>query len=106
MRSEVARPKERTIHIEDGPNEDSEEEYKRRREHHRSRRREDPWTPLAVKLEEVPWPHHFNVTTLPQYDGESDPREFLLKYEAAVEYNCGGSASKAKSFVMAVKGSL
>jgi hypothetical protein len=70
-----------------------------------SRRREDPRSPLAVELEEVPWPHRFNATTLPQYHGESDPREFLLKYEASMESNGGGSAIKAKAFVMAVKGS-
>jgi hypothetical protein len=42
---------------------------------------------------------------LPQYDGELDPREFLLKYEATMESNGGGSAIKAKAFVMVVKGS-
>jgi hypothetical protein len=65
MHSEVVRPRERTIRIEDGPNKDSEEEYMRRREHHRrSRRREDPWTPLAVELKEVPWPHRFKCDNL------------------------------------------
>jgi hypothetical protein len=43
---------------------------------------------------------------LPQYDGETDLREFLLKYEAAVESNGGGSSTKAKAFIMAVKGSV
>jgi hypothetical protein len=93
MCSEVVRPRERTIHIEDGPNEDSEEEYRGRRGHHRRLRwRGEPWTPLAVELEQVPWLPRYNVVTLPQYDRESDPREFLLKYEAAVESNGGGSA--------------
>ncbi|RLM57795.1 uncharacterized protein C2845_PM18G05220 [Panicum miliaceum] len=102
----VVRPRERTVHIEDGPNEDSEEEYRRRREHHqRSRRSEEPWKPLAIELEQVPWPPHFNAVILPQYDGESDPREFLLKYEVVVESNRGESTIKAKAFVMAVKGS-
>lgn len=49
-----------------------------------------------VELEEVSWMHRFNATTLPQYDGESDPKEFLLKYEGAVESNGGGSAIKAR----------
>jgi hypothetical protein len=30
VRSEAVRPRDRTFHIEDGPNEDSEEEYRRR----------------------------------------------------------------------------
>jgi hypothetical protein len=57
------------------------------------------------RIEQTPWPPCFNVLILPQYDGETDPREFLLKYEAAVESNGGGLAIKAKAFVMAVKGS-
>jgi hypothetical protein len=102
----VVRPRERTIHIEDGPNKDSEEEYRHQREHHRrSRRCEEPWKPLAIKLEQVPWPSPFNVLILPQYDGASNPREFLLKYEVVVESNGGECAIKAKAFVMAVKGS-
>jgi hypothetical protein len=40
---------------------------------------------------------------LPQYDGEIDTREFLLKYEAAVESNGEGSTIKAKAFVMVMK---
>jgi hypothetical protein len=56
MRYEVVRPMERTIHIQDDPNEDSEGEYRRRKEHHMtSRRREDPRSPLVVEFEEVPW---------------------------------------------------
>jgi hypothetical protein len=107
VRSEVVRPRERPFCIEDDLDEGSEDEYYRdRRDHHRrSRRREEPWTPLAVELERAPWPPHFNVVSLPQYDGETDAREFLLKYEATVESNGGGSTIKAKAFVMAVKGS-
>jgi hypothetical protein len=107
VRSEVARPRERTIRIEDDPDEGSEDEYHRdRREYHqRSRRHEEPWTPLTVELEQTPWPPRFNAVVLLQYDGETDPREFLLKYEATMESNGGGSTIKAKSFIMAVKGS-
>ncbi|RLM85508.1 uncharacterized protein C2845_PM04G12960 [Panicum miliaceum] len=105
--SKVARPRERTIRIEDDPDEGSEDEYHMdRREHHwMSRRREEPWTSLTVELEQTPWPPHFNAVILPQYNGETGPREFLLKYEAVVESNGGGSAIKAKAFVMVVKGS-
>ncbi|RLN42589.1 uncharacterized protein C2845_PM01G43950 [Panicum miliaceum] len=57
-------------------------------------------------LEQVAWPPHFNMVILPQYDGVVDPREFLLKYEAVVESNGGGSAIKVKAFVLALKGSV
>ncbi|RLM58845.1 retrotransposon protein [Panicum miliaceum] len=56
----------------------------------------------------MPSPHRFNAATLPQYDGESDPKEFLLKYEVSVESNGEGgggvSAIKAKAFVMVMIG--
>lgn len=70
----------------------------------RSRHQEDPWSPLSVELEEVMWSHHLKAAILPQYEGESDLREFLLKYEATMESNGGGSAIKAKAFVMIMKG--
>jgi len=40
---------------------------------------------------------------LPQYDGESDTKEFLLKYETAPEATGGGSACKAKALVLALR---
>ncbi|RLM98001.1 uncharacterized protein C2845_PM06G29040 [Panicum miliaceum] len=105
FRSEVVRPRERTICIEDDLDESSEDEYYRdRREYHRrSRKREEAWTPLAVELEWVLWPPRFNAVILRQYDEEIDLREFLLKDEAAVESNGGGLAVKAKAFIMGPK---
>lgn len=52
----------------------------------------------------MPWPHNFNSAALPQYDGDSNPTEFLLKYEAIVEANGGSNATKVKALVMALKG--
>lgn len=105
MRSEIVRPIDKTIHLSDEINEDFEEEYYKdhRERRKRMRRLEEPWTQLSTELEEVPWPHRFNAAIMPQYEGESDPREFLLRYEAAVESNGGGSGVKAKPFVMALK---
>jgi hypothetical protein len=40
-----------------------------------------PVSPLSVELESAPWPRHFNANTLPQYDGDYDPKEFLMKFE-------------------------
>ena len=63
-----------------------------------------PVSPLSVELENAPWLRRFNATTLPHYDGESDPKEFLMKFEAAVESNGGDSTTKAEAFVLALKG--
>lgn len=63
-----------------------------------------PTTPLSLELEETPWPPRFNVMTLLQYDGESDPEELLMKYKAIIESNGGDATTKAKAFIMALKG--
>ena len=55
---------------------------------------QNPTTPLSVEFEEIPWPPRFNPTILPQFDGDSDPRDFLLKYEAAIEASGGGASCK------------
>jgi hypothetical protein len=57
-----------------------------------------------VEFEELQWPTRFNPAVLPQYDGDSDPREFLLKYEAAVEAIEGGAACKVKALVLSLRG--
>ena len=61
-------------------------------------------TPLSEELEEIQWPHRLNPVVLPQFDGESDPKEFLLKYEATIEAAGGGTACKAKALVLALRG--
>lgn len=59
---------------------------------------------MSADILEVPWPHNFNFAALPQYDGDFDPTEFLLKYEAVVEDNGRSNTTKAKTLVMALKG--
>ena len=59
-------------------------------------------TPLSEELEEIQWPHRLNPAVLPQFDGESDPEEFLLKYEATIEAAGEGTACKAKALVLAL----
>ena len=81
--------------ISDHSESDGEECY--RRSHHRI-------SPLSEELEEVQWPHRLNPAILPQFDGESDPEEFLLKYEATIEASGGGTACKAKALVLALNG--
>jgi len=68
------------------------------------RRRHQKISPRSEELEEVQWPHRLNPAILPQFDGESDPEEFLLKYKATIEASGGGTACKAKALVLALKG--
>jgi hypothetical protein len=65
-----------------------------------------PVSPLSVGLESASWPLRFNANTLPQYDSDYDPKEFLMKFEAAVESNGGDATTKAKSLVLALKGEV
>jgi hypothetical protein len=65
-----------------------------------------PVSTLSVELESAPWPCRFNTNTLPQYYGDYDPKEFLMKFEAAVESNGGDATTKAKALVMALKGEV
>jgi hypothetical protein len=65
-----------------------------------------PVSPLSVELESAPWPRHFNANTLPQYDGDYDPKEFLIKFEAAVESNGGDATTKAKALMLDLKGEV
>jgi hypothetical protein len=65
-----------------------------------------PVSPLSVELESASWPRRFNANTLPQYDGDYDPKEFLMKFEGAVESNGGDATTKAKALVLALKGEV
>jgi hypothetical protein len=65
-----------------------------------------PVSPLSVELESAPWPRRFNANTLPQYDEDYDPKEFLMKFEAVVESNGGDATTKAKALVLALKGEV
>jgi hypothetical protein len=62
----------------------------------------DDASPLAAELQAIPWPQSYKPPQLPMYDGHSDPKQFLMSYEATI-YSYGGNAAvMAKSFVMAV----
>jgi hypothetical protein len=43
---------------------------------------------------------------LPMYDGHSDPKQFLMSYEATISSYGGNTAVMAKFFIMAVVGHL
>jgi hypothetical protein len=65
-----------------------------------------PVSPLSVELKSAPWPRHFNANIMYQYDGDYDPKEFLMKFEVVVESNGGDATTKAKALVMALKGEV
>jgi hypothetical protein len=54
-------------------------------------------------LQARPCPPSYKPPQLPMYDGHSDPKQFLMSYEATISSYGGNTAVMAKSFVMAVK---
>jgi hypothetical protein len=63
----------------------------------------DDASPMAAELQATPWPPSYKPPQLPMYDGHSDPKQFLMRYEATISsYGCN-TAVMAKSFVMVVR---
>jgi hypothetical protein len=58
---------------------------------------------LAAELQATPWPPSYKPPQLPMYDAHSDPKQFLMSYEATLCSYGGNTAVMAKSFVMAVR---
>jgi hypothetical protein len=44
----------------------------------------DDASPLAVELQATPWSASYKPLQLPMYDGHSDPKQFLMSYEATI----------------------
>jgi hypothetical protein len=63
----------------------------------------DDASPLAAELQAISWPQSYKPPQLPMYDGHSDPKQFLMSYEATISSYEGNAAVMAKSFVMAVR---
>jgi hypothetical protein len=63
----------------------------------------DDASPLSAELQATPWPPSYKPPQLPMYDGHSDPKQFLMSYEATISSYGGNTAVMAKSFVTAVK---
>jgi hypothetical protein len=63
----------------------------------------DDASPLSAELQATPWPPSYKPPQLPMYDGHSDPKQFLMSYEATISSYGGNTAVMAKSFVMVVK---
>jgi hypothetical protein len=63
----------------------------------------DDASPLSAELQATLWPSSYKPPQLPMYDGHSDPKQFLMSYEATISSYGGNIAVMAKSFIMAVK---
>jgi hypothetical protein len=63
----------------------------------------DDASPLAAELQAIPWLPSYKPPQLSMYDGHSDPKQFLMSYEATISSYRGNAAVMAKSFIMAVK---
>jgi hypothetical protein len=64
------------------------------------------WMMLLLYQQNCRLPHgppSYKPPQLPMYDGHSDPKQFLMSYEATKSSYGGNTAIMAKSFVMAVR---
>jgi hypothetical protein len=64
----------------------------------------DPRSPLSQDIQTSPWPVNYKPITLPKYNGRTDPRQFIMSFEAAVASAGGNDSVLAKSFVIAAEG--
>jgi hypothetical protein len=44
----------------------------------------DDASPLAAELQSTPWPPSYEPPQLPMHDGHSDPKQFMMSYEATI----------------------
>jgi hypothetical protein len=59
----------------------------------------DPKSPLSIGLQTAQWPPKFKPVSLPKYNGFENSRQFLLRYESAVNSARGDDVALAKSFI-------
>jgi hypothetical protein len=64
----------------------------------------DPESPLSIGLQATPWPSQFKPVSLPKYNGFGNFRQFLMRYESAVNSAGGDDVALAKSFIIACEG--
>jgi hypothetical protein len=64
----------------------------------------DPESPLSVGLQTTPWPSKFKPVSLPKYNGFRNSRQFLMRYESAVNSAGEDDVALAKSFITACEG--
>jgi hypothetical protein len=64
----------------------------------------DSESPLSIGLQTAPWPPKFKSVSLPKYNGFGNFRQFLMRYESAVNSARGDDVALAKSFIIACEG--
>jgi hypothetical protein len=64
----------------------------------------DSESPLSIGLQTTPWPPKFKPVSLPKYNGFGNSRQFLMRYESAVNSAGGDDVALAKSFIIACEG--
>jgi hypothetical protein len=64
----------------------------------------DPDSLLSIGLQTAPWPPKFKPVSLPKYNGYGNSRQFLMRYESAVNSAGGYDVALAKSFIIACEG--
>jgi hypothetical protein len=64
----------------------------------------DPKSPIFEGIQTSHWPVTYKPITLPKYNGKSDPRQFIVSFEAAIASAGGNDSVLAKSFVIAAEG--
>jgi hypothetical protein len=64
----------------------------------------DSESPLSIGLQTAPWPPKFKSVSLPKYKGFRNSRQFLMRYESAVNSAGGDDVALAKSFIIACEG--
>jgi hypothetical protein len=64
----------------------------------------DSESPLSIGLQTAPWPPKFKPVSLPKYNRFGNSRQFLMRYESAVNSAGGDDVALAKSFIIACEG--
>jgi hypothetical protein len=62
-----------------------------------------PKSPVAEHLQLTPWPLHNRAVPPPKYHGYTDPRKFLMCYEATIASAGGDKATLAKSLIISLE---
>jgi hypothetical protein len=63
----------------------------------------DLQSPVSIGLQPAPWLPKFKPVSLPKYNNFGNSRQFLMRYESAVNSAKGDDVALAKSFIIPVK---
>jgi hypothetical protein len=66
----------------------------------------DSESPLSIGLQTTPWPPKFKPVSLPKYNGFGNYRQFLMRYESAVNSAGEDDVALAKSFIIVCEGPI